>query len=158
MHSFFFFWFSFFPSFWGGLKIHQKLVLHKQWGNKNISQKGLYLLLFDITKLVSTKQLKVDSKDWNTGALKVHKCNLFFPFRKTRLPNWPITKKPHSYCNMKLRGKNTWGLLGSDWEIQVKNSSQLSLKKTLNRHHLPPLLHPGPFFSSDLALLLRKKK
>lgn len=32
-----------------------------------------FLLLFVVTKSVSTKQLKVDRKDWNTGASKVQK-------------------------------------------------------------------------------------
>lgn len=31
------------------------------------------MLLFVVTKSVSTKQLKVDRKDWNTGASKVQK-------------------------------------------------------------------------------------
>lgn len=128
MHSFYFIFFS--SPLFGAVLKYIRNWSYTNSEETNVSQKGLYLLLFDITKLVSTKQLKVDSKDWNTGVSKVHKCNLFFPFRKTRLPNWPITKETHSYCNMKLRGKNTWGLLGSDWEIQVKNSSQLSLKKT----------------------------
>lgn len=66
---------------------------------------------------MSTKELGVDSKEWNMGASKVHKFDLF-P-QTPPLPDWPIRKT--SLLQYETGGEYT-GLLGSDWEIQVLNS------------------------------------
>lgn len=99
MLTFFFFFVVSFVIFLLNGAGSQNTSVIRNWSYTNSENsnktKKLYLkkvlLLFVITKSVSTKQLKVDRKDWNTGASKVQK-NLTNFSRKPHLTDWPKTK------------------------------------------------------------------